>query len=89
MTASKIEWFIIYLAWFSAACFAGLTHRVLRKAACSVHGRPTGWRAESDLHLRLLQVQVSGFHELRAEPAEPKRNCHIVPERSEWRAAGV
>ena len=35
---------------------AGLTHRVLREATCSVHGSPSGWRNESDL---------SDFHELR------------------------
>ena len=28
---------------------AGLTHRVLREATCSVRGSPTGWRDESTL----------------------------------------
>lgn len=39
-------------------CFyrAGLTHRVLREAACSARGSPLGWRNESDL---------SDFNELR------------------------
>jgi len=37
---------------------AGLTHRVLRKATCSVHGSPASWRDES---------VSTDFHELRQE----------------------
>ena len=51
---------------------AGLTHRALRRATCSVHGNPPGWRAESGL---------PDFHELRQEfiPPNPRTARKIAP----------